>query len=73
MANYYINRNQQPSGDYEVHRSDCTQGAEPENQVSLGWLNNGVEAVRAAKLRFPDHASTINGCYYCSPESNTDR
>lgn len=73
MLDYYINRNQQPNGDYEVHRYGCDHGALPANQVYLGKFNNGVEAVAAAKQRFPNEAATINGCAYCNPEANTDR
>ncbi len=73
MANYYLNQNQQPSGDYEVHKEGCAHGADPENQIQLGWFVDGVAAVAEAKRRFPAYADEINGCYYCSPESNTDR
>ena len=72
MTYYYMNNNSQPNGDFEVHRQVCSHGAEPENQLGLGYFNNGVEAVGAAKQKYPHVASYVNGCYYCSPESNTD-
>ncbi len=73
MANiYYLNKNQQPNGDYEVHQINCAQGAEPKNQLSLGYCLNGVEAVNKAKKQYPSISQHINGCYYCCPESNTD-
>ena len=73
MTGYYINRNEQPNGDYEVHLYGCSHGALPKNQIDLGMFNNGVEAVAEAKRRFPGSASHINGCAYCNPEANTDR
>jgi hypothetical protein len=72
MAYYYLNRNQQPSGDYEVHMQACAHGALPQNQIGLGWFDNAIGAVAEAKRRFPDEAATINGCAYCAPEANTD-
>lgn len=73
MAHYYLNKNQQPNGDFEVHKDGCEHGANTENQIALGWFTDGVAAVAEAKRRFPSSAADINGCYYCSPESNTDR
>lgn len=72
MGYYYLNRNQQPSGDYEVHLLGCSHGAQPQNQIGLGTITNAVPAVAEAKRRFPDHANSINGCAYCAPEANTD-
>lgn len=72
MPYYYLNENQQPSGDYEVHQTDCTHGAEPENQLPLGWYINSVGAVAEAKRRYPDNSDEINGCAFCCPETNTD-
>lgn len=68
---YYLNNNSQPSGDFEVHRLDCNQGADSENQLDLGICQDGVEAVAKAKTRYPKVALHINGCYYCCPESHT--
>ncbi len=63
---YYINRNQQPNGDYEVHKSNCNNGANIENQIDLGYFNSCQEAVEKAKKKYPEVAQYINGCYYCS-------
>jgi hypothetical protein len=73
MNYYYLNNNQQPSGDYEVHRTGCAQGADPSNQLGLGYFSNGIDAVAAAKQKYTNVGAYINGCYYCSPESNTDK
>ena len=72
MTYYYMNINSQPNGDFEVHRQDCSYGAEPKNQLGLGYFINGIEAVAAAKQKYPHVTNHVNGCYYCSPESNTD-
>lgn len=72
MNFYYMNNNQQPNGDFEVHQFNCLHGARQENRLNLGYFNNGVAAVAAAKQKYPHVANRINGCYYCSPESNTD-
>ncbi len=73
MTGYYINRNEQPNGDYEVHMYSCSHGALPQNQIDLGVFNNGIEAVNTAKRSYPNESMHINGCAYCNPEANTDR
>ena len=67
MPHYYVNSNAQNNGDHEVHESGCTQGADPENQVSLGYHASCQSAVAQAKLTYP----TANGCAFCSPDCNT--
>lgn len=71
MARFYLNRNQQPNGDYEVHRLECGQGAAPNNQVYLGEFLICQDAVIEAKRRFPEYANLINGCYYCCKACHT--
>lgn len=71
MQNYYLNKDQQPSGDFEVHTQSCAHGALPVNQIPLGAFNGCSGAVAEAKRRFPDHASQINGCYWCCNACNT--
>lgn len=71
MTYYYLNNNSQSNGDFEVHRRDCNQGADSENQLNLGLCEDGIEAVAKAKKQYPNVASHINGCYYCCPESHT--
>lgn len=70
---YYLNNNSQPNGDFEVHRHDCTQGADPDSQLDLGYCGDGIEAVRKAKQLYASIADRINGCHYCCPESDTDK
>lgn len=71
MQYYYINKNQQPNGDFEVHVSFCIHGAEPANQTNLGLFANCRDAIVEAKRRFPHSASNINGCYYCANPCHT--
>lgn len=73
MNYYYLNNNRQPNGDFEVHHTGCAHGADSSNQLGLGYFSNGTEAVAAAKQKYPNISAYVNGCYYCSPESNTDR
>jgi hypothetical protein len=69
MPNYVVNRNAQPNGDHEVHRTDtCTRLPTPSNQDQLGWHMGCRSAVAAAKTR---GYRTANGCYYCSGECHT--
>lgn len=69
---YYINKNQQPSGDFEVHRSTgCPHPAAQENRISLGNWDNCHQAVQEAKRRFSGQKSHINGCYWCCNPCHT--
>lgn len=67
MPYYYVNTNAQPNGDHEVHENGCTQGANPENQMSLGYHASCHGAVAEAKKTY----STANGCAYCCEACNT--
>lgn len=69
MPQYYINKNQQANGDYEVHQDPCTFLPEWPNRVDLGYHLNCHTAVAAAKTAWP--AARINGCYYCSNPCHT--
>jgi hypothetical protein len=65
---YYVNTNQQPNGDHEVHRETvCPTPAAPSNRRDLGDFTNCVDAVREAKKIYP----TANGCANCSPACHT--
>ena len=67
MPYYYVNSNPQDNGDHEVHENGCTQGADPANQVGLGYHASCYGAVTEAKKTY----STANGCAYCCPDCNT--
>lgn len=61
MAKYIVNKNAQPSGDHEVHVSNCDQGPNSENQLNLGEHANCHGAMTEAKKHFSD----VDGCFYC--------
>lgn len=70
MAYYYINENQQPNGDHEIHTTGCPHPPLMENRIEIGNYTNSHQALAAARARWPK--SQINGCAYCCPEINTD-
>ena len=54
MPKFYINKNQQPSGDYEVHQENiCDHAPNIENRIPLGTFNHCNDALQEAKRRFP--------------------
>ena len=67
MANYYVNKNAQENGDYEVHKSGCSWLPKVDNRTYLGNYDNCKSAVKEAKKYY----SQVNGCYYCSNECHT--
>lgn len=67
MPNFYVNKNAQFDGFHEVHESECTQGANPEDQVDLGWHLNCHDAVLKAREIF----DKVDGCAYCCEGCNT--
>ncbi|WP_444464086.1 hypothetical protein [Rhodobacter capsulatus] len=64
MASYYLNTNQQPNGDYEVHTAGCGWLPSPANREYLGEFTNCSSAVAEAKRRHPTWYR-INGCKHC--------
>ncbi len=67
MANYYVNKNAQPTGEHEVHKSDCDYLPDVENRQKLGSFDSCQEAVKEAKKYFDN----VDGCYYCSRDCHT--
>ena len=68
---HYINHNQQTNGDHEVHDSECSYLPDVSNRTYLGYLSSSHEAINIAKIKFPSWS--INGCYWCCPESHTSQ
>lgn len=64
---YYVNLNEQPNGDHEVHEAPCSRLPLPENRLFVGDFSRCAPAVAAAKQYF----TTANGCAHCSPGCNT--
>lgn len=67
MANYYVNRNQQSTGEHEVHKSGCEYLPDAQNRVYLGEHSNCQDAVKKAK----EYYSNVDGCKYCCEECHT--
>lgn len=68
MNFYYLNKNAQPTGEHEVHKSGCYRMPEEENCIYLGLFSNAIKAVEKAKTMYSD--AIIDGCYYCSEEAH---
>ena len=66
MAHYYLNKNEQPSGEHEVHKEGCHRMPELQNRIYLGYFLNARDAVREARKYFDN----VDGCYYCSEEAH---
>jgi hypothetical protein len=75
IATYYMNKNQQPNGDYEVHVYGCQHGAHPENWLVLGDYENCqpavAEAIKRYQTQVTQYGGRINGCFYCCNPCNT--
>ncbi len=75
MSKYIINKNIQDSdsgNNYEVHNEDtCTHLPLVKNRIDLGYFDFCNQAVTFAKNKYPNNASLIDGCYYCSESCNT--
>ncbi len=67
MASYYVNKNAQDNGDYEVHHHGCAYLPDINNREYLGDYSSCAPAVSKAKQTY----SRANGCYYCSPSCHT--
>jgi len=66
---YFVNKQAQANGDYEVHNYSCGYLIQmsPENKKSLGHFNNCGDAVTEARKHHP----TANGCFFCSKTCHT--
>ena len=67
MILYCVNKNEQDTGEHEVHALDCEHKPEPENQIYLGRFNTCHEAINKAK----EYYTNVDGCFYCSKECHT--
>ena len=62
MPIYYVNKNAQPTGEHEVHNSDCSYLPDTENRKYLGQFYRCQEAIIEAKKYYDN----VDGCFYCS-------
>lgn len=67
MAPYYVNKNEQPNGDHEVHTTGCQFLPAPANRVYLGEFAHCRDAVKEAK----GYYDQVNGCFFCARECHT--
>jgi phage-related protein len=67
MKKYYVNKNAQPTGEHEVHKSGCAWMPRLENCLYLGEFYDGKAAVAKAKTIYPNS----DGCKHCCPEAHT--
>ncbi len=61
MVEYYVNKNAQPTGEHEVHRSGCAWMPDPQNRLYLGDFTTCRPAVQEAKK----HYYQVDRCKYC--------
>lgn len=67
MDYYYVNKNEQPTGEHEVHKDGCRFMPAPENRIYLGYFSDCSDAVKKAK----EYYREVDGCYYCCPRCHT--
>ncbi len=67
MASYYVNKNPQPTGEHEVHKSGCSCMPIEIHKKYLGNFTNCHAAVRKAREYF----TNVDGCKHCSKECHT--
>lgn len=72
IHSYYLNKNRQQNSDFEVHRDDCRYLPSPQNRIFLGQFYGDIDAVLAARQKYPHLANSINGCRFCCRNSDTD-
>ena len=67
MAKYYVNQTPQENGDHEVHEKGCSYMPSAAKRLYLGEFTNCHDAVKEAKLHYPQS----NGCQSCSSDCHT--
>lgn len=67
MDKFYVNKNPQPNGDHEVHVYGCYWLTRAKNQHELGYFEDCIVAVEAAKTLYRQS----NGCETCCPACHT--
>lgn len=67
MDYYYVNRNEQPNGDHEVHKASCVWLPAAHNRIYLGMFTGCAGAV----VKAHEYYNQVNGCVHCSPACHT--
>lgn len=65
--NYYVNDQAQPTGEHEVHHSECSFLPSAKNMRFVGAYTSAREAVSKARL----HYVNVDGCKHCIPDCHT--
>lgn len=65
MEYYYVNKNAQPTGEHEVHKSGCKWM--PSEKINLGQFSNCKDAVEKAKTYY----SNVDGGAHCCSSCHT--
>lgn len=67
---YYLNHDQQPNGDHEVHQHNCSYiDPSRDNYEFLGYFDACRPAVTEARVRHSQWR--INGCFWCARPCHT--
>ncbi len=66
MIKYYISTYHDPDKGHEIHKEDCRYMPDIKNRMYLGSFYNCQQAVRLAKLTFPNS----EGCKFCMSGCN---
>ncbi|PFA68433.1 hypothetical protein CN378_07535 [Bacillus sp. AFS015802] len=67
MAQFYVNQNQQSSGEHEVHMEGCDFMPFEKNLLELGGHSSCSSAIEKARETFDN----VNGCRHCAPDCHT--
>ncbi len=67
MPNYIINIHKTDGQYNEVHTTECAYKPSYDNQQTLGWHADAIDAVHYAKQNGYPYA---DGCKHCSPEAH---
>ena len=75
MSNYILNKNRQGAdrgSNFELHNENvCTHLPNPENRLPVGEFSNCSDAMIAAKKKYSNVSSDIDGCYWKCHECHT--
>ena len=62
-----LNKQEQSTGEHEVHSSECKFLPSAENRQYLGYFSSSKEAIIEAKKYY----ANVDGCWYCCREIHT--
>ena len=75
MAKYILNINKQDSlseENYEIHNEEtCAHLPNTENRRHIGYFSNCKDEIIQAKIKYPEYAKDIDGCFWCSRPCHT--